>query len=138
LLIINLLRAVVNGLLASSQYPEGPALTGHLGTGFSWFPCVEKRMLRWFQTLESCYCMLLMWPSGLEFLDPGFTFMYMHNNHCHRATAHWQLNLLLLLSGGTVCVTTVIFCAYHVGWMLALVTVIVVTSLIMGWVAQSV
>jgi hypothetical protein len=28
------------GLLASSQYPEGPALTGHLGTGFSWFPCV--------------------------------------------------------------------------------------------------
>jgi hypothetical protein len=28
------------GLLASSQYPEGPALTGHLGTGFPWFPFV--------------------------------------------------------------------------------------------------
>jgi hypothetical protein len=28
------------GLLASSQYPEGPALTGHLGTGLSWFHCV--------------------------------------------------------------------------------------------------
>jgi len=26
------------GLLARSQYPEGPA-TGHLDTGFSWFPC---------------------------------------------------------------------------------------------------
>ena len=26
------------GLLASSQYSEGPA-TGHLDTGFSWFPC---------------------------------------------------------------------------------------------------
>ena len=33
------------GLLASSQYLEGPA-TGHLDTGFSWFPCVDKRMLR--------------------------------------------------------------------------------------------
>jgi len=36
------------GLLARSQYPEGPA-TGHLDTGFSWFPCVYKRMLRWSQ-----------------------------------------------------------------------------------------
>jgi hypothetical protein len=27
------------GPLASCQYPEGPT-TGHLGTGFSWFPCV--------------------------------------------------------------------------------------------------
>jgi hypothetical protein len=35
------------GLLARSQYSEGPA-TGHLNTGFSWFPCVYKRMLRWF------------------------------------------------------------------------------------------
>ena len=26
------------GLLARSQYSEGPA-TGHLNTGFSWFPC---------------------------------------------------------------------------------------------------
>ena len=32
------LRTVVAGLLARSQYPEGPA-TGHLDTGFSWFPC---------------------------------------------------------------------------------------------------
>ena len=30
------------GLLARSQYSEGPA-TGHLDTGFlSWFPCVFK------------------------------------------------------------------------------------------------
>jgi hypothetical protein len=34
------LHAVVVGLPASSRYPEGPALTGHLDTGFSWFPCV--------------------------------------------------------------------------------------------------
>jgi len=31
------LHTLVAGLLAISQYPEGPA-TGHLGTGFSWFP----------------------------------------------------------------------------------------------------
>ena len=36
-----------DGLLARSQYSEGPA-TGHLETGFSWFPCVYKQMLRWF------------------------------------------------------------------------------------------
>ena len=35
------------GLLARSLYSEGPA-TGHLDTGFSWFPCVYKQMLRWF------------------------------------------------------------------------------------------
>ena len=35
------------GLLARSQYSEGPA-TGHLDTGFPWFPCVYKQMLRWF------------------------------------------------------------------------------------------
>jgi len=32
------------GLLARSQYSEGPA-TGHLDTGFSWFPCVYQQML---------------------------------------------------------------------------------------------
>ena len=32
------------GMLARSQYSEGPA-TGHLDTGFSWFPCVYKQML---------------------------------------------------------------------------------------------
>ena len=33
------------GLLARSQYSEGPE-TGHLDTGFPWFPCVYKQMLR--------------------------------------------------------------------------------------------
>ena len=32
------------GVLARSQYSEGPA-TGHLDTGFSRFPCVYKQML---------------------------------------------------------------------------------------------
>ena len=33
------------GLLARSQYSEGPA-TDDPDTGFSWFPCVYKQMLR--------------------------------------------------------------------------------------------
>jgi len=45
------------GLLARSQYSEGPA-TGHLDTGFSWFPRVYKQMLRWFprfQVVTACF-----------------------------------------------------------------------------------
>ena len=38
-------------LLARSQYSEGPA-TGHLDTGFSWFPSVYKQMLRRFPTFQ--------------------------------------------------------------------------------------
>jgi len=36
---IAVLHTLVAGLLARNQYLEGPA-TGHLSTGFSWFPCV--------------------------------------------------------------------------------------------------
>jgi len=39
------------GLLVRSQYSEGPA-TDHLDTGFSWFPCVYKQILRWFPTFQ--------------------------------------------------------------------------------------
>ena len=45
------------GLLARSQYSEGP-VTGHLDTGFSWFPSVYKQMLRWFprfQVATTCF-----------------------------------------------------------------------------------
>jgi hypothetical protein len=33
----------------------------------------------------------------LNFLDNYFTFMYMHNNHCHRATAHLRLNIIIII-----------------------------------------
>ena len=55
------------GLLASSQYPEGPA-TGHLDTGFSWFPGVYKRMLRWFPSFQVAITCLSFSPPNLNFL----------------------------------------------------------------------
>ena len=90
------LHTSVAGLLARSQYLESPA-TGHLGTGFSWFLCVYKRMLRWFLRLQVATACFLCSPPDLNFLDPYFTHMYMHNSNCHRVTAHLQLNILLLL-----------------------------------------
>jgi hypothetical protein len=50
------------GLLARSQYPEGP-VTGHLGTGFSWFPCVSlclKANAEMVPKIPNCHYMLLM------------------------------------------------------------------------------
>ena len=93
---IGVLHNLVAGVLARSQYPEGPA-TGQLDTGFSWFPSVYKRMLRWFPRLQVATACFSCSPPDLNFLDPYFVFMYMHNNQCHRVTAHFQLNILLLL-----------------------------------------
>jgi len=65
---------LVAGLLARSQYPEGPA-TGHLSTGFSWLPCVYKQMLRWFPTLHVASTCFICSPPDLNLLDPYFIFM---------------------------------------------------------------
>ena len=66
---IAVLHTLVDGLLAGSQYPEGPA-TGHLGIGFPCFPCVYKRMLRWFPWLQVNTACFLCSPPDLNFLDP--------------------------------------------------------------------
>ena len=55
------------GLLARSQYPEGPT-TGHLDTGFSWFPCVYKRMLSWFPSFQVATTCHSCSPPDLNFL----------------------------------------------------------------------
>jgi len=83
---IAVLHTLVAGLLARSQYPEGPA-TDQLGTGFSWFPCVYKRMLRWFPRLQVATACFSCSPPDLNFLDTYLVFMYVHDNHCHRTTA---------------------------------------------------
>ena len=65
------------GLIAGSQYPEGPA-TGHLDTGFSWFPCVYKRMLKCFQSFQVATACLSCSPPNLNSLVTFFSiFVYM-------------------------------------------------------------
>jgi hypothetical protein len=51
----------------------------------------------------SCYAYFSCTPPILNFLELYFIFMHMHYNHCHRATAHLQLNLLLLSLLSPVC-----------------------------------
>jgi hypothetical protein len=61
------------GLLARSQYSEGPA-TGHLDTGFSWFPCFYKQMLRWFSRFPVATTCFSCSPSNLNLLVTNFIF----------------------------------------------------------------
>ena len=61
------------GLLARSQYSEGPA-TGHLDTGFSWFPCVYKQMLRWFPRFQVATTCFSYSPPDLNLLVTNFMF----------------------------------------------------------------
>jgi hypothetical protein len=66
-------------LLARSKYLEGPA-TGHLDTGFSWFHCVYKRMLRWFPSFQVATTCLSCSPPDLNFLASFFFFFCVHAN----------------------------------------------------------
>jgi len=61
------------GLLARSQYSEGPA-TGHLDTSFSWFHCVYKQMLRWFPTFQVATTCFSCSPPYLNLLVTNFIF----------------------------------------------------------------
>ena len=65
------------GLLARSQYPEGAA-TGHLDTGFSWFRCVYKRMLRWFPNFQVATTCFSCSPPDLNFLVTFFFHIFVH------------------------------------------------------------
>jgi hypothetical protein len=61
------------GLLAKSQYSEGPA-TGHLDTGFSSFPCVYKQMLRWFPAFQAATTCFSCSPPNLNLVVTNFMF----------------------------------------------------------------
>ena len=77
------------GLLARSQYPEGPA-TGHLDTGFSWSPSIYKRMLRWFPSFKVTTTCFSCSPPDLHFL---VTFFFSYLCTCKITTATgWQPN----------------------------------------------
>ena len=59
------------GLLAISQYSEGP-VTGHLDTGFSWFPCVYKQTLRWLPRFQVATTRFSCSPPKLNLLVTNF------------------------------------------------------------------
>jgi len=61
------------GLLARSQYSEGPA-TGHLDTGFSRFPCINKQMLRRFPTFQVATTCFSCSPPDLNLVVTNFIF----------------------------------------------------------------
>ena len=61
------------GLLVRSQYSEGRA-TGHLDTGFSWFLCAQKQMLRWFLTFQIATTCSSCSPPELNLLVKKFIF----------------------------------------------------------------
>jgi len=63
------------GLLAISQYSEGPA-TDHLDTGFSWSPCVYKQMLRWFPQFQVATTCFSCSPPDLKFISNQFHILY--------------------------------------------------------------
>jgi hypothetical protein len=65
------------GMLARSQYSECPA-TGNLDTGFSWFPCVYKRMLSWFPRFQVATICFLCSPPDLNvnLLVTSFIYLY--------------------------------------------------------------
>ena len=60
------------GLLTISQYSEGPA-TDHLHTGFSWFPCVYKQVLRWFPRFQVATTCFSCSPFDLNLVVTVFT-----------------------------------------------------------------
>jgi len=61
------------GLLARSQYSEGPA-TDHLDRGFAWFPCVYKQMLKWFPRFQVATTCFSCSPPDLNLLVTNFIF----------------------------------------------------------------
>jgi len=80
------------GLLALSQYSEGPA-TGHLDTGFCWFPCVYKQMLRWFPRFQVATTYFSCSPPDLNLLVTSFIFCI----HYHRVTTQLQLIIIIII-----------------------------------------
>ena len=76
---------------------EGPA-TGHLDTGFSWFPCVYERMLSWFPTFQDATTCFSCSPPDLNSVETDFMFLFTcKKNHCHRGRTQSQsINIIII------------------------------------------
>ena len=90
------------GLLAGSQYQEGPA-TGHLDTGFPWFPCVYKRMLRWFPSFQVATTCLSCSPPNfpthiqcIQLVSPKLVWGDGEKNTYMRTESYWPTTFMVI------------------------------------------
>jgi hypothetical protein len=85
------------GLLVRGQYSECPA-TGHLDTGFSWFPRALIQMLSWFPRLQVATRCFSCSPPDVNLVANQSHVLYVLNDHCHRVTTQLQLiNIIIMM-----------------------------------------
>jgi len=85
------------GLLARSQYSEGPA-TDHLDTGFSWFPCANKQMLRWFPRFQIATTCFSCSPPDLNLVVTISIFYMPPGDNPIAVNKYYYLNFLMACS----------------------------------------
>ena len=66
-------------------------------TGFSWFPCAYKQMLRWFTRFQVATTCFSCSPPDLNLLVTNFIFCIHENNHCHWVTTQLQLIVIIII-----------------------------------------
>ena len=69
-----MLHVIVHCILDGPATGQEGLATGHLDTGFSWFPCVYKQMLRWFPRFQFATTCFSCSPPDLNSVETNFMF----------------------------------------------------------------
>jgi hypothetical protein len=89
---MTILYTLVTGLVARSQYSEGP-VTGHLGTGFFLVSLCLKANAEMVPKTPSCYCMIIIIISFMQ----GIYIYIPETNYVHREYSVAAVLLLLFM-----------------------------------------